>query len=283
MKRMIVEKVEVRMHNDRREAGRDAAFMVAARISQLLSEQPQVNIIFAAAPSQNEFLSCLTKCEYIAWNKINAFQLDEYLGLPVGDANSFSHYLDQHLFSHVALRSVHFIGSQWADPAQACLQYAQLLHAFPPDVVCLGIGENGHLAFNDPAVANFQDPLSVKLVELDQVSRAQQVHDGCFASLDLVPTHALTLTIPALLAGRFLFCVVPGASKAKAVYNTLWGPVSTDCPASILRSHNQAILYLDTQSSLLLQANWLEGSQDLPASRTKIGGKNSHKKNRTSD
>ncbi len=252
MKRLIIDNVEVRIHNDRQEAGRDAASMVAARIVQLLTEQPLVNIIFAAAPSQNEFLLTLTQRKDIDWTRINGFHMDEYLGLPDGDLGSFSHFLTHHLFSHVALRSVHFMGSEWADPSEVCLRYAQLLDTFPPDIVCLGIGENGHLAFNDPAVADFQDPLTIKVVQLDQVSREQQVHDGCFIALDLVPTHALTLTIPALLAGRFLFCIAPGARKAKAVYHTLFGPMSTDCPASILRSHKYTVLYLDPLSSLLL-------------------------------
>jgi glucosamine-6-phosphate deaminase len=255
MKQLRVDNLDVRIYPDRVEAAGAAALMIASRIHQLLRDQPQVNIVFAAAPSQNELLSSLVKLQDIDWSRINGFHMDEYLGLATGDLASFSHYLNSHLFSLVQMGSIHFIDPGGETPEQACKRYGQLLQEFPPDIVCLGIGENGHLAFNDPHVANFTDPAWVKVVELDQESRSQQVHDGCFPSLNLVPTHAITLTIPALFAGRFIFCVVPGSRKAKAVYDTLCGPISTDCPASILRRHPQAALYLDNLSSILVAPN----------------------------
>jgi glucosamine-6-phosphate deaminase len=133
-----------------------------------------------------------------------------------------------------------------------CTRYNSLLKQYPPDIVCMGIGENGHLAFNDPPVADFNDPLLVKQVTLEAVCRQQQVNDGCFADLEDVPQYAITLTIPVLLSASFISCVVPGSSKARAVFNTLYQPVDTAYPSSVLRTHSNAILWLDRQSAGLL-------------------------------
>jgi glucosamine-6-phosphate deaminase len=150
------------------------------------------------------------------------------------------------------MRAVHLINGQAADPQQECERYGALLSQRPIDLVCLGIGENGHLAFNDPPVADFSDPALVKVVELDEMCRLQQVHDGAFRSVEEVPRSALTLTIPALMSAGCLSAAVPGPAKAEAVRNALEGPLETRCPASILRTHPNAALFLDTASASLL-------------------------------
>lgn len=236
----------------RAEMGRKAAADVAARIAALLGQQRQVNMIFAAAPSQNDFLAALVADPSIDWGRINAFHMDEYVGLAADAPQGFGNFLRDKLFGKVSLREVFYLNGQNGDPEAECRRYADLLRQYPADIVCLGIGENGHIAFNDPHVALFDDPERVKIVDLDPQCRTQQVHDGCFASLDEVPTHALTLTIPALTAGRSLYCIVPAATKARAVKRTLQGCISTECPATVLRRHPSARLYLDADSAALL-------------------------------
>jgi glucosamine-6-phosphate deaminase len=183
--------------------------------------------------------------EDVEWGSVCIFHMDEYAGLTAEHPQSFRTYLRKHLLERIgAPRVVHLIAGE-ASPEQTCAAYARALSEKPLDLVCMGIGENGHLAFNDPPVANFADPELVKLVELDLACRQQQVNDGCFATLGEVPTHALTLTIPALLSAAAISCVVPGERKAAAVAQTLLGPVSTACPASILRTHANAVLHVD--------------------------------------
>jgi glucosamine-6-phosphate deaminase len=173
--------------------------------------------------------------------------MDEYIGLEPDAPQRFSHFLRQHLFDVVLPGEVHLIPSH-GDPAAICADYSQKLNAAAIDVVCLGIGENGHLAFNDPPVADFNDPCSVKVVQLDDACRQQQVNDGCFATFAAVPTHAVTLTIPALMSGARLFCMVPGASKRAAVQATLHNAISTACPATCLRQHPNCTLYTDSDA-----------------------------------
>ena len=148
---------------------------------------------------------------------------------------------------------VHYIDPGRGEaPEEICARYRRLLDQYPLDIACIGIGENGHIAFNDPPVADFQDPCKVKVVRLEETCRRQQVHDGCFASLDEVPTHAVTLTIPAVMTSGSIVCVVPGRRKAKAVYQALRGDTNTSCPASILRTHPRARMFLDRESASLL-------------------------------
>jgi len=175
--------------------------------------------------------------------------MDEYVGLDAAATQGFGNFLKNRLFDKVPFRSVHLINGNAKDISEECARYQHLLDQFPPDIVCMGIGENGHLAFNDPPVANFKDTATIKMVELELLCRQQQVNDGCFEMIDQVPTHALTLTIPALLKGRFIFCVVPGTTKATAVSNTLMQTISEKFPSSILRTHLNAILFLDVQSA----------------------------------
>jgi glucosamine-6-phosphate deaminase len=185
---------------------------------------------------------------------VTIFHLDEYVGIPETHAASFRNYQQRVLLAHVTPAVFHGIRGEAADPEAECARYSALLAEAPIDLVCLGIGENGHIAFNDPPVANFADPLKVKVVELDEACRRQQVNDECFPAFDSVPQKAITLTCPMIMSGRVLVCVVPGTRKAGAVAAALQGPISTSCPASILRTHPSATLFLDHESSAKIPA-----------------------------
>ena len=240
-----IDLLEVSVYATRKEMGQAAADLGAARIRELLKERESVNIILGSAPSQLELYAALLTSG-LDFGRIHAFHMDEYLGLAPDAPQGFGNYLKEHLFQHAGFRSVHYINGQTDNPAAECARYAALLEAYPPDVIFEGIGENGHLAFNDPGVADFHDPARVKISNMDEVCRAQQVHDGCFASLEEVPRQAVTLTIPQLTPPEATPVItVPGPTKAQAVYHTLCGPITEACPASILRRHPHATLVLD--------------------------------------
>ncbi|HOJ48833.1 MAG TPA: glucosamine-6-phosphate deaminase [Bacillota bacterium] len=241
-----------KIYQTRDEMGKAAAAEAAEAIKKLLETKGEINMIFAAAPSQNEFLAALTADKSIDFTKINAFHMDEYIGLPADAPQRFANFLKRSLFDKVPFKSVNIIDCTAPDPEKECERYAALLKEYPCDIVCMGIGENGHIAFNDPHDADFDDPKTVKVVSLDEVCRQQQVNDGCFRSIDEVPKYALSLTIPALIAPEYVFCVVPAKTKADAVKNTLTGPIDESCPASILRRHKNAVLYLDMDSAALV-------------------------------
>lgn len=253
MKEWKKDKLVIKKYETRSEMGAGAAKDAEKVISNIISEKGEINIIFAAAPSQNEMLENLLKSECIDWTKVNALHMDEYIGLPEGDEHTFGIYLKEHIFGHKNFKSVQYIKGYAEDADKECERYTQVLKQFKPDVVCLGIGENGHIAFNDPWVAKFDDDKAVKVVELDQMCRTQQVNDGCFPTLDDVPTHAITLTIPTLVSADHLFCVVPAQTKANAVRDTVYGEITEDCPASIMRKHPSAILYCDADSGCYLK------------------------------
>lgn len=242
-----IDRLVIERHPDRGALGAAAGAAAAGLVRGLLAAQPEVRMIFAAAPSQRETLATLVRAEGIDWSRVTAFHMDEYVGLEPAAPQRFGRFLQDHLFGLVRPGRVHFLDGN-AEPAAECRRYAALLAAAPIDVVCLGIGENGHIAFNDPPVADFHDPVAVKLVALDAACRRQQVNDGCFAAFDLVPTHALSLTIPALMAGRHLVCAVPGPTKRAAVARLLSGSIGTDCPATILRTHPDCTLHVDAES-----------------------------------
>lgn len=244
------EQLEARVYPDRKALGRAAGEAAALEIAEL-SARKTVSIIFAAAPSQNEFLETLVAAPGINWSRVTAFHMDEYVGLPPEAPQRFGNWLRDRIFKQVKPGKVHYLDGSAKDPEQECRRYTELLQASPPDITCMGIGENGHLAFNDPPYAFFKDPKAVKVIELDVVSRQQQVNDGCFSRLDEVPKTALTLTIPTLLSAKRIYCMVPGPRKAKAVAATLAGPVEEACPASILRRQPAAVLYLDKDSAAL--------------------------------
>ena len=257
-----IDNLKVKIYASREELGAAAAREAGHKIKELQRNQPIVNIIFAAAPSQNEFLENLICQEGIAWERINAFHMDEYLGLSADAPQGFGNFLRERIFDKKQFHSVSFLNGQSASKEAECARYSQLLAENPVDMVCMGIGENGHIAFNDPHVADFKDEVLVKVVELDDLCRQQQVNDGCFDAFEQVPTHALTLTIPALLAARYIFCMVPGNKKARAVANTVTCEISERYPSTILRNHSSAILYIDNRSAELIKSdNWPVGGK----------------------
>ena len=247
------EKLEVRIFPDREMMGKEAAIDVSSAIQKLLEKKEEINMIFAAAPSQSDFMKELIADKMIQWEKINAFHMDEYIGLEKDSPQGFGNFLKKHLFDEVPFKSVHLVNSQTNNPEAECQRYSELLIQYPVDIVCLGIGENGHIAFNDPPVADFNDPKLVKVVELDVSCRQQQVNENLFRGIELVPTHAITITIPALLLAPQMFCIVPAINKAKAVYDTLNNEINESCPATILRKKEGVILYLDSDSASLLK------------------------------
>jgi glucosamine-6-phosphate deaminase len=239
--------LKVRIFEDRPSLGAGAAEDIVEKISEILKTKEYANIIFASAPSQNEFLAELSQ-KPVEWNRINAFHMDEYVGLPADAPQGFGTFLKDRLFDRVTCREVHYINGN-TDAEEECKRYAALLEKYPTDIVCFGIGENTHLAFNDPHVADFNDPKIVKVVELDHACRVQQVNDGCFSTIDEVPTTAITITIPALFKTRSAIAVVPGKLKADAIYHTLNSEISEQYPSTILRRHRDTTLYIDVNSA----------------------------------
>ncbi len=240
------------IYDTRDEMGYFAAKDIEKCIKKILESKDEVNMIFAAAPSQNDVLYHLCESCSIEWEKINAFHMDEYIELPKGAPQGFANFLMEKIFSKKPFKSVNLIDYSATEPEKEIERYSKLLLKNPVDIVVLGIGENGHIAFNDPHVADFNDKALVKKVDLDEVCRKQQVNDGCFEKIDDVPKFALTLTIPALTAASHMFCIVPCFTKAEAVKNTMEGEISILCPASILRKHESAKLYLDKDSAKML-------------------------------
>ncbi|WP_080056407.1 6-phosphogluconolactonase [Spirosoma aerolatum] len=251
VREFTVDRLTVKLFDSRQSLGEEAARQAAEAIRHLLQKQEIVNIIFAAAPSQNEFLAALAIQPGIAWDRILAFHMDEYVNLADNAPQRFGNFLKDRLFSKVPLKAVYYINGN-TDPDTECKRYAELLQEYPTDIVCMGIGENCHIAFNDPHVAHFDDPVLVKKVSLDLTSRWQQVHDGCFATLSDVPEYALTLTIPALIKAPAIFCMVPAAHKAEAIHHTLANAISEQYPSTILRQHGNATLFIDRESGARL-------------------------------
>jgi glucosamine-6-phosphate deaminase len=232
---------------DRTAMGAAAAAHAAGRLRTILSTGDRARVIFAAAASQAEFLDALAKADGIDWSRVVAFHLDEYVGLPLGDARSFGQWLDDRVWSRVRPGRIEKLdGAAAAAGSDAeCARYGELLSSGGIDLALIGVGENGHLAFNDPHVADFEDPLVVKVVEIDDTSRRQQVRDGAFPTFDAVPRLAMTVTMSTILASRAVSVVVPGAQKAAAVAAMLQGPIGTACPASGLRRHPDAVMFVD--------------------------------------
>jgi glucosamine-6-phosphate deaminase len=247
----------IHVAQSRRAMGLRAAADIASEIRACLRKQPGVRMIFAAAPSQSEMLAALCEEKDIDWSRVTAFHMDEYLGLPRDAPQRFGLWLRRAIFDRLPFRAVHLL-EPGNHPGQTAADYAAKLSAAPIDIVCCGIGSNGHLAFNDPP-ADFSDPLTVKTVDLDLRCRQQQVDDGCFSTLSDVPTRALTVTVPGLLNGHALFCTVPGAIKKEAVRHALLDPISPLCPATALRLHPCCTLYLDPDSASEVNLSNLPG------------------------
>ena len=253
VKAFQIEELKVEVFPTRQMSGLAAATDIAEVMRKIINEKKRLRMIFAAAPSQNELLSELIQIENVDWTKVTAFHMDEYVGLKSDAPQSFGQFLRERIFDKVPFAMVHYIKTDGISLTAACENYSKLLLEEQIDIVCMGIGENGHIAFNDPPFANFTDHVWVKVVALDEVSRQQQVNDGCFLKFEEVPKEAITLTIHALLSAKYLFIVVPGKTKANAVRSALFGAITEDCPASILRKHKNAKLYLDKDSSVNIQ------------------------------
>jgi glucosamine-6-phosphate deaminase len=239
MKIFKIDQLEVRVAADRVVQGLAAAEAVCGAIGEVLGRREVANIMFAAAPSQNEFLAALVRMP-VDWSRVNGFHMDEYIGLEEDTPQGFGNFLRERLVGKVWMREFSFM--------RTIEEYAHKLLRAPTDIVVLGIGENTHLAFNDPHVALFEDPELVKEVELDEACRGQQVADGCFGALGEVPRRAMTVTIPGLMRAEYVFGVVPGARKAEAVRRTLTEEISERYPSTILRRHSRAVLFLDEDS-----------------------------------
>ena len=246
------DRLAVQVFATREEMGLAAGLDAIEQIAALSRRAEFVRMIFAAAPSQNEFLATLAASREADWGRVHAFHMDEYVGLAPGAPQRFGTFLRDRLFGKVALANVEYLDGSASDALAECERYAELLSRAPIDIVCAGVGENGHMAFNDPHVADFGDAAAVKPVTLDQTCRLQQVHDGAFPDLDAVPKQALTLTMPTLMSAQWLYCMVPGKTKAEAVRRTILGSISTECPATIMKRHAHATLYLDRESAALL-------------------------------
>lgn len=253
-KTYTVDTLKVVVAENRTQLGKISATSVSNLIKNLLKQKDELRIIFAAAPSQNELLEELSRDASIPWHKIIAFHMDEYIGLPKKSDKLFGVYLSDHIFSKVVMKAVHLIDSQEKDVEKEIRRYTALLTAQPIDIVLMGVGENGHVAFNDPPVADFHDPKVMKVVELEERDKVQQVNDAGFASVNDVPKTAYTLTVPTLLAATHLIIVVPSIRKAEAINKTLTSSITTACPATILRTHKNATLFIDKDSASLVEA-----------------------------
>ena len=248
MRRFTRDRLDVRVYDDGRELAAAAATDAVLAIRGAIDARGAANVMLATGNSQLDFLAAVATRTDVDWKRVTAFHMDEYAGLPGTHPSSFQRYMRERVAAHLPLRDFHYLDGT-NDPAAEARRYSELLAAHPLDLCCAGIGENGHLAFNDPPVADFDDPEAVKMIALEAAARRQQVGEGHFATIDDVPTHAITVTIPALLAAGRLLVIVPEARKAAPVRATLEDPVSTACPATILRTQDHATLYLDTESA----------------------------------
>lgn len=247
--RYQVQNLKIEIYPTSEAAGAAAARAAAEASTQIAKARDTVAVIFATGASQLDTLRALTETPDLPWARIRGFHMDEYVGLSADHPASFRRYLREHLTSKVHMQEFFEIDGTTPDPEQACKDYAELLRLADPQLCLLGIGENGHLAFNDPGVADFHDPLDMKVVQLDQVCRQQQAAEGWFSNPQEVPQKAMTLTIPTLFRVPKLIASVPGPRKAAIVRRALQEPVTTACPATLLRTHPDATVYLDMESA----------------------------------
>ncbi len=247
------DRLTVRIFASEKEAGKQAADFVAQEINSATEKRGWANLILATGTSQFAFIEAL-KDKDLDWGRIRAFHLDEYSGIPENHPASFRNYLRQRILDDVRPAEVYLLNGDAENLGEEIGKYEGLLRKYPTDIACIGIGENGHIAFNDPPEADFADPRLVKIVNLDRECRMQQLGEGWFPTLEDVPAQAITLTIPAIMNSRTISCLVPHKRKAPAVRNTLNGPIGTSCPASILRKHPRAVLFLDEDSASEIQA-----------------------------
>lgn len=244
-----VEKLKIQVHPSREAAGVAAARATAAAMKAIDANRKIFSVIFATGASQIETLKALTAIPGLPWTKIDGFHMDDYVGLPLDHPASFRPYLEEKLVRKVPFRSFAFVDGLAPDPEKTCKDYADKLRAVDPQLCLLGIGENGHLAFNDPAEANFNDPLDVKIVHLDEPCRRQQAAEGWFKSFEEVPSTAITLTMPRLFRVPKLVISVLGPRKAGVIRRTFDDPISTACPSTILRTHPDATVFMDREAA----------------------------------
>lgn len=243
----IVNKLRIKVFSDRYALGAAAADDAAARINRIIEEKGEATVVFAAAPSQNELLSHLCERE-IDWTRVRAMHQDEYIGIDPSHPACFGNFMRRSIFEKKPFMATYCFQDIGGKPEETVLAYTRLVEKYPPDLIFLGVGENGHLAFNDPGEADFKDPYKIKIVELDEKSRAQQVNDGCFSALGEVPLRAYTMTMSLIMSIPQKIVCVPGIRKAEAVKALLSGPVSELCPASALKLCGGATMYLDSDS-----------------------------------
>ena len=248
-KTLKVDHLPVKVYKDADSLGKASSLEAQRIIQEAIDERKKANIILATGNSQLNFLESLRILENIEWTKVRVFHMDEYLGIDPKHPASFPLFLEKHFLRHVNVERFFPIPGQPLDVEQACQEYTDLLMEYPADLVAMGWGENGHIAFNDPPFAEFNDQKWVKLIDLAEASRKQQVNEGHFDSLDQVPKQALTLTIPALIAPKRILCIVPEKRKSHAVQICLEKPVAENRPGSILRTIKHAKLFLDQESS----------------------------------
>lgn len=251
-KTLQIDQLPVAIYPSNAALGAAAAQAAREIIRAAIAARGAAYIILATGNSQLTFLHTLRELDGIDWAKVTIFHMDEYVGIDPTHPASFPLFLRQHIIDQVKPGKFHPVPNQAADVEAACREYEALLRAQPLDLVAMGWGENGHIAFNDPPYADFDDPVWVKVLPLAEASRRQQVGEGHFPTIDAVPTHAITLTVPALLAPKHILCIVPEARKAEAVRACLTLPVSEERPGSILRTVSHVRLYLDTDSAALL-------------------------------
>ena len=253
MKTLQVDSLQVRIHPTQDEMAADVAREARQILLDALERQPTASMIFAAANSQIQALDALVALGGIDWSRVVMFHMDEYLGIDAQHRASFRRFLRERVEQRLTPCAFHYIEGEAMEPLAECERYSRLLRAQPIDLCLLGIGENGHLAFNDPPVADFADAHAVKLVKLDEACRQQQVGEGHFSNLAVVPQYAFTLTIPALCSAKRMLCIVPERRKAAAVKAALLGPIETACPASFLRKQAHCTLFLDAESAVGIQ------------------------------
>ena len=247
-----IDALEVRVFPAQAGLAATAASEAADCLRRALARQAEARAILASATSQIQFLDALVAAPDVDWARVTLFHMDEYLGIGDDHPASFRRFLRERVHARLPVHEFHYLAGDAPQPLQEIERYTRLLQAAPIDLCCLGIGENGHVAFNDPPVADFTDPHPVKLVQLDEACRRQQVGEGCFPTLEAVPRYAYTLSVPTLCRAAQMLCVVPEKRKAPAVRDTLRGPIATNCPASILRRQPHATLFLDADSASLL-------------------------------
>lgn len=252
IKQFKKDNLSVRIFSDEASAGKGGAEFVAKHLNDTVQSKGHANLILATGASQFAFIEAI-KTLPVDWSKITVFHLDEYKGLSDTHPASFRKYLKERILDEVKPFQVHYINGDEKDIDREVARYEKLLKAVTVDVACIGIGENGHIAFNDPEVADFNDPKLVKVVQLDDISRRQQLGEGWFSTFEEVPREAISLTIPAIMRCNVISCMVPDERKANAVYHTLNAEISTACPATILRSHPHTVLFLDKNSASQLQ------------------------------